>query len=240
MTVRRGAKMSDEIKFWFEESARISDTKVVVKLKNQDMSFRKSVIIPTVYYPLNGEVCTFSAQNTKQVEDKAVLDIFDSVPYKIGFCYQNTQKLVQKLRAAGYNAVPYVGWLFTAVTDFPVHHCWCVLNGESVLDLSDDFTVMLSGTNGEHFINKSKDEIQEAIVSFATEARKRKNSMRCAVVGTPTPFLLYVGSPCEPEEGRLIYQRLIAANPNHECERNCDSSGYNATQRKMKDAGLMD
>lgn len=231
--------MSDEIKIWFEDSARISENKVVVKIRNSDMSFRKSVIIPTISYPLNGKVCTFSSKNTKRVEDKAVLDIFDSVRYKIGFCYQNTQKLVSKLQAAGYDAVSYVGWLFTSVTDFPVHHCWCVLNGESVLDLADDYTVMLSGTNGDNFKDKSIDEVREAFVSFAKEAKKHKNSERCAIVGTPTPFLLYVGSPCDPEEGRRIYQKLIAAMPDHECQRNCDSSGYNATQRRMKEAGLM-
>ncbi len=232
--------MKDEIRFWFEESARISDTKVVVKLKNQDMSFRKSVIIPTISYPLNGKVCTFTSQNTKEVTDENVLSIMDTVPYQIGYCYQNTQRLVQKLQAAGYDAVPYVGWLFTSGTDFPVHHCWCVLDGESVIDLADDFTVMLSGENAEHFsASKNMEEIREAMVSFAAEARKHKNSVRCAIVGTPTPFLLYVGSPCDPEEGRHIYQKLISAIPDHECQRNCDSKGYNATQKKMKDAGLM-
>ena len=232
--------MNDENKFWYEKATKITDEKVVVKLRNADMTFRKSVIIPTILYPLNGKAHVFTFQNTYEVTDNNVLEIMDSIPYQIGFCYQNTQQLVNKLQAAGYDAVPYAGWLFTSASEFPVHHCWCVLNGESILDLADDFTVMLFGSNAEHFSkDKNREEIQNAIVSFAAEARKYKNSIRCAVVGIPTPFLLYVGSPCEPEKGKHIYQKLIADIPNHECQRNCDSNGYNSTQKKLKQAGLM-
>lgn len=66
-----------------------------------------------------------------------------------------------------------------------------------------------------------------------------ENHLRCHVVGRATPFLLYVGSECEPYYGRTIYQRLMTKYPCHECQRNCDSEGYNATQRVMKNKGIM-
>ena len=93
--------------------------------------------------------------------------------------------------------------------------------------------------NGEHFKDKSLDEARELMVSFAEAAKKVPNSVRCAPVGTPTPFMLYVGCECSPQDGRNIYNRLIDEFPDHECQRNCDSRGYNATQRMMKEKGLM-
>jgi len=78
------------------------------------------------------------------------------------------------------------------------------------------------------------------MTSFALAAREVANSVRCAPVGVPTPFMVYVGSECDPDRGRNIYNQLIDQYPNHACQRNCDNNGWNATQKKMRDAGLMD
>lgn len=225
---------------WYNKAARFKEDRVVVKLKNPDNSFKTSVIIPTAYYPLNGKCEVFTSENTKRVTDKTVLDIFDKVKYNIGWCYSNSAALTEELVKAGFDAKTYVGWLFTEVTDYPVHHCWVILNGESVLDLGDDFTQMLSGENGKHFEKaESVEEQRELIASFALAARSYPNSIRCSPVGTPTPFLLYVGCPCDAEKGKDMYNRLVRQYPDHECQRNVDKSGYNATQRKMKEAGVM-
>lgn len=229
----------EDIKMWWEEQTRFKENKVVVKLCDDKGNFIKSVITPTVYYPLNNEYKAFHYKNTRPLEDDTVKEIFDSVTYQIGFCYQNTDELVSALQEKGYDAKPYVGWLFVSNNQFPVHHCWCVLDGDIVLDLADDYTVMLSGANGEHFKDKSLEEARELMVSFAEEAKNHPNSVRCAPVGTPTPFMLYIGCECSPMNGRNIYNRLVAEFPDHECQRNCDGSGYNATQRMMKDKGLM-
>lgn len=99
---------------------------------------------------------------------------------------------------------------------------------------------MLSGANGEHFKTaKSIEESRELIASFHEYAMNVENHLRCHAVGQATPFLLYVGSECDPNYGRVIYQRLMDKYPDHECQRNCDGEGYNATQRIMKNRGLM-
>ena len=228
-----------DIKMWWEEQTRFKDDRVIVKLCDNNNNFIKSVIVPTVYYPLNSDYKAFHYKNTRVLEDDAVKGIFDSVKYQIGCCYQNTDNLVSALRDKGYNARSYVGWLFISNNQSPVHHCWCVLDDNIILDLADDYSVMLSGANGEHFKDKSLAEARELMVSFAEQARNVPNSVRCAPVGTPTPFMLYVGCECEPQGGRNIYNKLMRDFPRHECERNCDSSGYNVTQRMMKDKGLM-
>lgn len=224
---------------WWENQLRDKEDRAVIKLHDESGKFIKSVIVPTEYYPLNGKHEVFTYQNTEAVTDKEILNLFDKVKYEIGYCYQNTFKLCEILQAHGYPARPYVGWLFTNGTQPPVHHCWCVL-GNSVLDLADDFTVMLSGANGKYFKTaKSIEESRELIASFHENAMNVENHLRCHAVGQATPFLLYVGSECDPNYGRTIYQRLMDKYPDHECQRNCDGEGYNATQRIMENRGLM-
>ena len=139
--------------FWHETHARFRDSRAVIKLLNKDGSFNKSIMIPTVSYPLNGKYEYFTYKNTEPVTDEAVLKIFDETKYRIGFCYTNVEELLGRLKASGYDAKSYVGWLFTGATEYPVHHCWVVLNGNMILDLADDMSVMLSGQNGECFKN---------------------------------------------------------------------------------------
>lgn len=232
--------MGMKIKKWYKEYITLKENKAIVKLYDAENRFVKSVIVPTIQYPLNGKYKIFHCENTEAVKDEKVLEIFDSVKYKIGHCYTNVGILVGRLQNAGYDAKSYAGWLFTGKGEFPVHHCWVVLDGKSVLDLSDDFTAMLSGKNADNFRKTmSKKEMAETIASFQMAARTQKNHIRCYPVGIPTGFLLYIGCECDPEEGRKIYQDLIKNFPNHDCERNCDNSGLNETQRIMREAGLM-
>lgn len=226
---------------WHEQNVRFKPDKAVVKLRNPESGeFLKSVIIPTDYYPLNGKYEVFTYANTEIIRDEKVLDIFDSVKYRVGKCYQNTLELVGKLKEAGYSAIPYVGWAFINSYEVPVHHCWCVLNGKHLLDLGDEYTLLYDEENRKNFDGlQSKEEQMEVMVSFREWANLLPNRARCYPVGVATPPLLYIGCPCEPEEGRNIYRSLLARFPNHECEANCDGDGWNALQRKYRERGLM-
>ena len=221
---------------WIKEKA----DRVVAKIKNRDGSFKKSVIIPTDYYPLNGmEYRTFHSGNTERITDEKVLTLIDKVSYKIGHCYQNTDAVAKILRKHGYDVKTYVGWLFVAETEFPIHHCWAVINENQVIDLGDDFSLMYGGENGKHFEGKSLEETRELMVSFQAWARGLKNRQRCIPMGTPTDGLYYIGTECEADYGRKLYRDLINKFPNHECERNCDVNGYNRTQKLFAERGLM-
>lgn len=224
---------------WHDYCAFFKEDRAVVKLMNEDGNFFKSIIIPTAYYPLNGSYEVFTHKNTVQTKDESVLKIFDSVKYHIGHCYSNAEELALRLREKGYDARTYVGWLFTSATDFPIHHCWVILNKNTVLDLSDDFTAMLAGANGEHFKGKGGKEVRELIADFQIAAVRVPNSVRCYPVGVPTSFLLYIGCECSASGGKVLYNNLVRKYPRHECKRNCDNSDLNATQRIMRDKGLM-
>lgn len=225
---------------WYEDFVTFKDTKVVFKKRDSGGNFEKSIIVPSVIYPLNDKYEAFTYKNTKPVTDEEILKIFDSVQYQIGRCYTNTEKLVAVLRAAGCDVKAYAGWLFMAGNEYPIHHAWCVLNENSILDLADDLFLMLGGENGKYFEQaKSKDEKRALMVSFQAWARQLPNSKRCLPVGVPCPTTLYVGCPCEPEQARCIYNNLIRQYPAHECQRNCDENGWNKTQKMFREAGLM-
>lgn len=226
------------MKFWYEDRVEYKNDRVVVKLYDGN-TFKKSIVIPTSYYPLNEKYEVFTKNNTEIVSDDKILGIFDEVKYKIGFCYSNSKQLYQKLVAQAIDAKVYCGWLFVGAAEYPVHHCWVVVNGKHLLDLGDDFTVMLSGQNAENFKNASIAETRRLTADFARASKNVPNRVRCAPVGTPTPFLLYVGCECDAERGREIYNQLLKRYPNHECERNCDRNGLNETQRIIRSYGVM-
>ena len=181
--------------------------KVIVKLYNTDNSFIKSVIIPTERYPVDTNFQCFDYSNTEKINDKHILDIFDSIDFEIGYCYTNTEKLVHKLKENGYNAVSYVGWLFVGNLNPPIHHCWTVLDDKYVLDYSDYMNVL--DMNQKNFIHaKTKEEARFLLQDFMKHAKTERNSIVCQPVGKVYQDFLYVGSPCSPHNGRLIYQNL--------------------------------
>lgn len=225
---------------WYDEQVMTKEKKVVVKLRNKDGSFKKSCIVPSATYPLSGAYEIFHCKNTELITDENILSVFNSVEYKIGKCYTNTEQLLSALSAKGIEAKSYVGWLFVSAHEYPIHHCWVVVNGKSILDLSDDYTVMLSGKNGANFQNiNNVQEERQLLADFQTEAKKYPNSVRCYPVGIPTNFFYYVGCECDSNKGRSMYQQLMKEYPNHEAERNVDRNGYNKTQSLFRDLGLM-
>jgi len=226
---------------WYEDAVKIKDKQVIVKLYDEENKFIKSIVLPTQYYPLNDNPEVFHYKNTQKLKDETIARMFNKIKYIIGHCYTNTENLVRELREEGIEAKSYVGWLFTEKGQTPIHHCWVVVNGNTILDLSDDFTVMLSGENGNNFDRlETKIERAQMIASFQQAAREVENSIRCSPVGTPTPFLFYIGCECEPDKGREIYRNLIQQYPNHECKRNVDEDGYTDAQKIMRDRGLME
>ena len=228
----------NKVKYWWQTQLRIKEDRAVVKLRGEDKQFHKSIIIPTSYYPLNGKAEIFTYENTEQVKDEKVIEIFDKTKHWIGHCYTDSINLAKNLKECGHPAKTYVGWLFTQEVE-PIHHAWVML-GNSVLDLTDDYKVMFWGENGKNFEKaKTEQEYRELVVSFAAAAAKWKNSQRCGPIGQPTPFLLYIGSECDPDEGRAIYNDLMAKYPDHECEESCDENGVNPTQRLMIQHGLI-
>lgn len=231
--------MAEGIKMWHEDERviRIRPGKVVNKLY-RDGKFYESIILPTALYPLTGEPQVFTYANTTETENARVLELFDSVQYRIGHCYDNAAELAKKLREAGFEPETYAGWLFTGEGQLPVHHCWVVL-GDSLLDLSDDAAMLVwSGVAEQMKAEEDKDAIRERLAEYMKEALTWPNSKRCSPVGQASPNMLYVGSPCSPEEAIRTCRQLMQKYPDHETQRNCKGERINPTQKYFLEKGI--
>lgn len=238
-------KRGEEWNIWTdnENSVKVKPNKVVVKLKNKDNSFKKSVIVPTVMYPLNNcnEFKVFDYRNTEYIDDEKIKKAFNETNYKVGCCYHNSLALIENLVKQNINRADikcFVGWLFMSPFDFPVHHCWLVYKETMILDLSDNY--YLYELNRDKIDNANDiNEARHNLAEFTNDISKLPNAERCFPLGQVTPNMLYVGSECDALEGVRIYQKLIKDFPNHDCHKGCDAKGLNPTQRIMKQKGYI-
>ena len=95
----------------------------------------ETISIPSRMYPLESDSFQcFDADNTSEIVDKRIVEIFDSIKPETGRCFTNAENLCVALNEAGYQAEQYVGWLFME-DELPIHHSFVVLN-DHILDLS--------------------------------------------------------------------------------------------------------
>lgn len=233
--------MENDVFVWHDAAVRQKPKKVIVKVRDGEGRLIESANIPSVSWPLNDKpVEIFTFRNTWTVSDPKVLEIMDQQEYLVGHCYSNTKNLVAALRENGYDAKPYVGWVFTGAGDLPTHHCWCMLDGKHLLDLSDDNCIIYFEPNQKRLAQaQTREEARELLADLIFHmTTELSHSDRCAPVGMPFPFWLYVGSECTPEEGVRIYRNWVQDHPEYETRYNCDEEGRNAFQRLLRDRGV--
>ncbi|MBE7114243.1 hypothetical protein FT641_19525 [Bacillus paranthracis] len=178
--------------------------------------------IPSKLYPLTNKrtIQFYCYVNTEQIEEgiesfQTIKDAYDSVKFEVGKCYQNTENLYRSLVQAGIpedDMKTYVGWIL--VGSKPIHHCWLVYKGKHVLDGSITAAEMHAQQKivDEHITDINKQ--REIVVGLTLEALKLPNS-QIRTFGKVMPIYDYVGTVCEPDEGRAEYRKLISAYPNH-------------------------
>lgn len=208
---------------WWTTKADFRDKKAVIKLYREDKSFLTALHIPSVYWPLNGPYEVFHSGNTCCFEDDAkMVELFNSQEYLIGHCYSNTTRLANAFQDCGYDIRTYCGWAFTG-EEVPVHHCWAVLTDEvgqkAVLDLSCDNYQMrlwfLEREKEDPFWVENSDPKDMVVAWISYALANLSHIQRCSPCGIIPPNYLYIGSPCRPEEGISIYQKLMRDNPGH-------------------------
>ena len=112
----------------------------------------------------------------------------------------------------------------------PVHHAFIVINNEYVLDASTEL-------KAEELIKQESKDLEDArkkLVDKIIENQKLPRS-QVACCGKIDPLYIYIGSPCEPNKARSIYQKLMKTYPNHPSERNTDNIGMTKTQKMYYD-----
>ena len=185
-------------------------SRVIYKVSDETIS------IPSRMYPLESDLFKcFDANNTSEVTDEKIKDIFDSIKPEIGRCFTNAENLCIALNEEGYQAEQYVGWLFMG-DELPVHHSFVVLDGH-ILDLSislksADFTKLDAITAK----CKTKDEARERIAEYMLQKEQLPNHQRC-IFGVVDEAYHYIGAPGTREAGIRRNQELRQSYPQHPC-----------------------
>lgn len=182
------------------------ETRVCFKFDNNIIN------IPSRMYPLESdEYKVFSSENTEDITDTKIIDIFDSLEFNIGRCFTNSEKLCAALNDARHNAVQYVGWVFIGDT-FPVHHSFVVVNNH-ILD-----TVTFAISKDDAFYDKIAylpRERQYEEMSDYIIAQRAKLNHEVLVFGRVGPQCIYIGSPATAEQGIDRNKELRLVYPEH-------------------------
>lgn len=189
----------------------------------------RDIVIPSQLYPLTGSMTIFTANNTTPCDDEQLRQIFDSIPSRIGRCYENIRLLEDKLKATEQfknRFTTYVGWMFIG-ENMPVHHAYMVVDNKYMLD----FSPLSDLESLEAPVVMSKDGIRELVADQVIKSLDKPNSEK-AVFGQVQFDSLYVGSVCSPEKGIRVYKKLMRAFPKHPCFRTT-STGMTEVQNRI-------
>jgi len=202
--------LNKELESAFEETFMLSvrPEKVIYKMHKQP------VIIPSKEFPLNNKknIQLFCYFNTEPLEDEVIKEIFNKIRFESGYCYKGAENTRDALIEAGLNPEDiqtYVGWI-TPYRLLPVHHSWVIYKKKYILD----GTLFTLDANQLGLADKSVDE-QREIYTDALLIEMEKPNSDTRVFGQTMLQHFYVGSPCDPDEGRTIYNDLIDKYPNH-------------------------
>ena len=223
---------------WWSNIISIRPTVVRVQLTPG-----KRVIVPSDKFPLKKtegkRYEIFSYKNCSKIEDKTIIDAVDTVEFKRGYCYTNSEAIVKKLQSIGIDAVQYCGWCFN-VFDYPIHHSWVIVNGKYLIDLSAEFLFM----DEEGFVNRldavqSYEENMDIWAEYISFSKSYVNSIRCKELGWPSQNFLYIGVPCDSNTSREIINKAREIFPDHPSYRTLDSNNKNKTQRELEKRGIL-
>lgn len=176
------------------------------------------VIIPSRKYPLiNNELEVFYAGNTEQLEDAIIKDIYNSLTFKKGRCYNNTKILFNALRNANINDIEiFSGWLIVN-GELPVHHCFVVYKRKHLLDPSINNDEFINELNFriENMKDKNIEKQREVFVKLSKEKSTFLES-ELTTFGKAASYVTYVATRSTTEEAIELFKKLREAYPNHE------------------------
>ncbi len=189
------------------------------------------VNIPSKMYPLeSNEYKVFTSQNTEEILDNKIINIFDNTEFNIGRCFTNSERLCTALNSIGYNAIQYVGWIFVGDV-LPVHHSFVVLDNH-VLD-----TVTYAISKDKDFWDSlrflSHDKQYEEASEYIIKQREKLNH-ETLIFGNVDPKCIYIGSPATSKQGIERNKELRTVYPEHPCFKDVHGNSTNLQDIVLK------
>lgn len=153
----------------------------------------------------------FHKGNTRSLEYPELSAALESQEFKAGMCYTNAnvvQVIAQKL---GIPVQFYAGWLLIGQEQMPIHHAWCVIDG-NVIDTSMDVRDMIAFKKVDYTKPNWR---EQALELMKQEAQTHVPVNQRSIWGKVDDPLYYVGSPDSPQNARIIFNTLLDRYPKH-------------------------
>ena len=168
-------------------------------------------VMGTKMFPLPSKSNVFYYNNevTNPIEDEQILKVLDSLEFKEGFCYQNSNKIVKALEQIGVDAEFYAGWLFY-MSDYPVHHSWVVIDDKFVIDMSVN-VLAFKEYKKECEANEpdSMDEARRLLIEVNERVEQNNENSQLGVAGEVPEFAFYIGGKSTPYKARKNFNDMI-------------------------------
>lgn len=193
----------------------------------------KPIKIPSAMWPVDGrDPIILAKSNTEPCTSNIIREIFDSLPFRIGRCYDNTNMLFKALTNAGIQADAYAGWLLIDDT-IPTHHAMVVVDEHCVLDPSSrNFNDLPSLPD-----NTDKQVIRDTFKQWILEQEKLPNSEK-AVFGKVPPGHIYLMAKLAPEKAMALRAKLERAYPKHPSFSCGKRNNYTPIQQELIKRGI--
>ena len=224
-------KNKNEIEMDFKQYLTIKDDRIIT----QSPQYDQKIVIPSRLFPLNGEgdIRIFTAHNTELLNDNKIAEIFDSVEFNLGRCFENIDDLFNRLTEGNISdIVIYVGWKYIPIHIVPVHHCILVYKDNYVLDFTSDSEHIAIMNEMKKHENVQPDIRRKVYADIKINRHKLKHSIRTCF-GYIEKDCLFIGRPCNPSIGRETNKELRMCYPNHIAFRDIQN-GTNKTQMAIK------
>lgn len=224
--------------FLNNSNVTVKDTRFIVKTITE--TGQATFVVPSRLFPLEDiqRAGVFVCENTQNASED-ILEPFDKVHYNVGHCYQNAEMLEAVLKARGYNAQMYSGWVFLGYDGPPIHHSWVIVD-DMLLDLSNDRTLLYNSKYVNLMQGKSKDAARKVFTEYMSWAMKLPNHIRCEGAGKVRPDELYIGCPSTLAKSAFLVNRLYDEFPGHpSLAKGTDINGYSPMQQLLKKKGVI-
>ena len=196
----------------------------------------KEYKIPSKEFPLGDNRRCLYNENTKNLKNKKIEDIYNKQVIGQAQCFDNSNGLFNDLineRVCNkHNLKIMAGWLFVGF-NLPVYHCFLLYKDAYVLDL----TINTNTKEINDVLNSgiSIDDKRRKVAEIINEMADDKNSDK-TTFGKMTEEKFFIGSEFKTVEDAVeLYKELIDDNPNHITIVETNNRGLSKTQQMIKE-----
>lgn len=181
---------------------------------------KSKYVIPSKLFPLvkPSQMRVFTKESVSPIElnIEQIKNIMEKCNFRLGSCYDNAEMFDNLSKVEQVEGVEvYSGWLFST-DDFPVHHVWIVVDGNSIIDgtiLKNSMNVLLE--LGIKFSDNPSLIRTEYVKKLKELWKAQIPNYEKFIFGEIPGNFLYIGCPSTAQEARDVFRKLSSSFPNH-------------------------